>query len=149
MPKRRTSRTKRKTPKVDAKPVHAGGVTYQQKYIRCGKPTCRKWHGPYWYAFWKRGRSTASRYIGKALPSYVHNAARAQAGGDGELGRLARELHETATRDKPARAPKQTAERGDLPTTRRSRRAREPMVSIGGKRFAMSALDFDDEEDDY
>jgi hypothetical protein len=57
--------------------VHVAGVTYQHKYIRCGKKHCRKWHGPYWYAFWKRGGRVGCRYVGKTLPRAVRKAASA------------------------------------------------------------------------
>lgn len=50
-------------------------TTYQEEYIRCGKPNCRKCangegHGPYWYAYHysptlKRRIKT---YLGKTLP---------------------------------------------------------------------------------
>jgi Family of unknown function (DUF6788) len=47
------------------------GLTYQRKYIKCGKASCRKQpdrHGPYWYAFWFKDGKTHCRYIGKNLP---------------------------------------------------------------------------------
>ncbi len=49
------------------------GTIYQLEYKRCGKPTCRcarpdaQRHGPYWYAYWREGGKTKSRYIGKHL----------------------------------------------------------------------------------
>lgn len=45
--------------------------TYQQEYVRCGKPTCKKCkdgaqgHGPYWYAYWTENGKTRKEYIGK------------------------------------------------------------------------------------
>jgi hypothetical protein len=42
-------------------------VTYQLEYIQCGKPRCRRWHGPYWYAYWNSGGRSRSLYIGKLL----------------------------------------------------------------------------------
>jgi hypothetical protein len=42
-------------------------VTYQLERVQCGKPKCRKWHGPYWYAYWTSGGRTRSLYIGKRL----------------------------------------------------------------------------------
>lgn len=71
-----------------APPLHRA-VTYEQLYIRCGKPRCRCvavkgapvnsrerrvarvlgiLHGPYWYAFWRdvKGKMR-SRYIGRTL----------------------------------------------------------------------------------
>jgi hypothetical protein len=57
---------------IEVKPTRhrAGGwatVTYQQELVLCGKPKCRKWHGPYWYAYWTTGSRTRTLYIGKAL----------------------------------------------------------------------------------
>jgi hypothetical protein len=52
-------------------PMHdqLGGssVTYQLEHVKCGKPKCSKWHGPYWYAYWSAGGRTRSLYIGKRL----------------------------------------------------------------------------------
>lgn len=47
------------------------GITYQLERVKCGKPRCNKWHGPYWYAYyWSAARArTVSKYIGKKLPS--------------------------------------------------------------------------------
>src|SRR3569623_2209451 len=42
-------------------------VTYQLERVRCGKPKCRKWHGPYWYAYFTMGNATRTLYIGKVL----------------------------------------------------------------------------------
>jgi len=67
------------TPKKRSKSVHVShvcpvkdrlgesSVTYQLEYIQCGKPRCRKWHGPYWYAYWTAGGRSRSLYIGKLL----------------------------------------------------------------------------------
>lgn len=41
------------------------GVTYQLERVLCGKARCKLWHGPYWYAYWKQGGRTFSKYIGK------------------------------------------------------------------------------------
>ena len=36
---------------------------------RCGKANCTRCpHGPYWYAYWKEGGRTRSRYVGRVLP---------------------------------------------------------------------------------
>ena len=63
--------------------LHVEGITYQRKFIACGKERCRKGcnagrasHGPYWYAVqWnpKTGK-TKSIYIGKVAPS-LHQIA--------------------------------------------------------------------------
>lgn len=47
-----------------AKRVPAGATLRRQR-VQCGKPGCRRWHGPYWYAFWFAGGRTRSAYIGK------------------------------------------------------------------------------------
>ena len=45
-------------------------VSYQVKWIKCGKKNCSKClsspgHGPYIYAFWRDGKKVKSRYLGK------------------------------------------------------------------------------------
>lgn len=46
-----------------------GPVTLRQELVRCGKESCRACpHGPYWYAYWREGGRTRSRYVGKTLP---------------------------------------------------------------------------------
>lgn len=43
-------------------------VSYQTKYIKCGKEGCSKCpHGPYIYAFWRKGKRVRSKYLGKAV----------------------------------------------------------------------------------
>ncbi len=42
-------------------------VTYQRELVLCGKRTCNRRHGPYWYAYWKDGTRTRKRYIGKVF----------------------------------------------------------------------------------
>lgn len=56
--------------------------TYQLRYVRCGKPTCRSCrgpvaHGPYWYGFRHKGDRVYSRYFGKRDPRSIHDDARA------------------------------------------------------------------------
>lgn len=47
----------------------AGTVTFRQEMVRCGKKGCTRCpHGPYWYAYWREGGRTRSRYVGKNLP---------------------------------------------------------------------------------
>jgi hypothetical protein len=47
----------------------SGRVTFRQETVRCGKEGCTKCpHGPYWYAYWREGGRTRSRYVGKELP---------------------------------------------------------------------------------
>lgn len=48
-------------------------ATLQLELVKCGKPRCRVCkavpaHGPYWYAYWKHGGRTRTKYIGKELP---------------------------------------------------------------------------------
>jgi hypothetical protein len=46
-----------------------GAVSFRQEMVRCGKQGCTKCpHGPYWYAYWREGGRTRSRYVGKRLP---------------------------------------------------------------------------------
>lgn len=40
-------------------------VTYELRPVLCGKPHCRKLHGPYWYAFWTCGGKVRTLYIGR------------------------------------------------------------------------------------
>jgi hypothetical protein len=86
MPKKKTA-AKRRTAwaEGDAPPttsivqtMHVEGITYQRKFIACGKERCRKGcaegrpsHGPYWYAMhWNPKTSkTKAVYVGKNEPS--------------------------------------------------------------------------------
>jgi hypothetical protein len=46
-----------------------GRMTFRQEMVRCGKKGCTRCpHGPYWYAYWREGGKTRSRYVGKELP---------------------------------------------------------------------------------
>ncbi len=46
-----------------------GPVTYRLESVKCGKPGCTKCpHGPYWYAYYREGGRTRSRYVGPELP---------------------------------------------------------------------------------
>lgn len=49
--------------------IDGRSVTYQRELVKCGKPKCRKWHGPYWYAYWTWGKRTRTLYIGKVRRS--------------------------------------------------------------------------------
>jgi non-specific serine/threonine protein kinase len=61
-------------------------LTYAHQYRRCGKPTCLlcaaggRGHGPYWYAYWREGGRTRSRYLGKLPPAGVASPATPSAG---------------------------------------------------------------------
>ena len=86
----KNGRRARKNPVVETSEVHdlvdgRHSVTYQRELIKCGKPKCRKWHGPYWYAYWSAGSRTRTLYIGKQLrPAQqvlTERAAKAGAGG--------------------------------------------------------------------
>jgi hypothetical protein len=53
---------------------HESGVHYRQELIRdrCGKPACKSCpHGPYWYAYSRRGAFLKKMYIGRKLPPAV------------------------------------------------------------------------------
>lgn len=93
------------------------GITYQRELVLCGKPKCRKRHGPYWYAYWTQGRRTMTRYIGKTW----------------------RPLHEVETDRAEARAvlgnSQETPDRSQLPKTgprRGPRRAEKGTLPGGG-----------------
>lgn len=44
-------------------------VTLRSQMVRCGRQGCTKCpHGPYWYAYWREGGRSRSKYIGKELP---------------------------------------------------------------------------------
>src|SRR5512142_521711 len=46
-----------------------GSLTFRYETVRCGKKNCTRCpHGPYWYAYWKEGGRTRSRYVGRVLP---------------------------------------------------------------------------------
>jgi hypothetical protein len=78
-------------------PQHLDGVTYQQQYVLCSKPTCTKWHGPYWYAFYRTQPTkpnaksrVRSKYVGKELPPAIVEQIRARIV-DGDEQHIARE----------------------------------------------------------
>ena len=49
-------------------------ITYERRHVLCGKPRCRKLHGPYWYAFWKQGGRVRTAYIGREWVSLAKKA---------------------------------------------------------------------------
>ncbi len=52
-----------------------GSLTFRYETVRCGKENCTRCpHGPYWYAYWKEGGRTRSRYIGKNLPKLAKDS---------------------------------------------------------------------------
>ncbi len=52
-----------------------GSITFRYETVRCGKENCSRCpHGPYWYAYWKEGGRTRSRYIGRALPAVARQS---------------------------------------------------------------------------
>jgi hypothetical protein len=66
--------TSRAAPSPAAKPSSSSrplavriptGATLRRQKVQCGKARCKKWHGPYWYAFWWADGRTRSAYIGK------------------------------------------------------------------------------------
>jgi hypothetical protein len=44
-----------------------GSVTYRLERVSCGKNCKGCPHGPYWYAYWREGGKTRSKYVGKYL----------------------------------------------------------------------------------
>ncbi len=42
-------------------------MTYRLEKVSCGKNCKGCPHGPYWYAYWREGGKTRSKYIGKNL----------------------------------------------------------------------------------
>lgn len=56
-------------------------ATFRQQFVQCGKARCKKWHGPYWYAFWRpvkpRGEwAKGRRRVGETQSAYVGSDAR-------------------------------------------------------------------------
>jgi len=45
----------------------SGSMTYRLEKVSCGKNCKGCPHGPYWYAYWREGGKTRSKYIGKNL----------------------------------------------------------------------------------
>lgn len=64
---RRAGKSSAKAPQVEKQ---VGSITFRYETVRCGKENCSRCpHGPYWYAYWKEGGRTRSRYIGRSLPA--------------------------------------------------------------------------------
>jgi hypothetical protein len=42
-------------------------ITYELRPVLCGKPGCKRHHGPYWYAYWTQGGRVRTVYIGKSF----------------------------------------------------------------------------------
>lgn len=59
----------KKLPAVENKHAveHGHAVTYELRPVLCGKPGCKRHHGPYWYAYWSQGGRVRTAYIGKAF----------------------------------------------------------------------------------
>jgi len=86
-PRRRRPSSPASSPAAPSSPApapvevhHLAHVTYQLRFIRCGKPRCDRWHGPYWYAFYRdsapiggagarKAGKTRCTYIGRTLPA--------------------------------------------------------------------------------
>jgi len=51
---------------------YLSGVHYRQEFVKCGRK-CDKCpnHGPYWYAYHRRGAFLKKTYVGKELPENV------------------------------------------------------------------------------
>ena len=58
--------------------VRTTAIVYQHEKVRCGKKRCKcaagALHGPYWYAYQRKGGRMTSRYIGKKAPGSVYRA---------------------------------------------------------------------------
>jgi hypothetical protein len=53
--------------------------TFRSEWVKCGKPGCGSCpHGPYWYAYWREGKKTRKRYIGKERPPVPPETAAAR-----------------------------------------------------------------------
>ena len=51
------------------KTFYLDGVHYREELVKCGKATCGKCpHGPYWYAYSRKGAFLKKTYVGKWLP---------------------------------------------------------------------------------
>ena len=61
-------------------PDDMSGWTYQERYVRCGKASCKRCslnggHGPYWYGYIHRDGRMYTRYFGKQHPQGDPGAA--------------------------------------------------------------------------
>jgi hypothetical protein len=63
--------------------VRTTAIVYQNEKVRCGKKRCKcnrgALHGPYWYAYQRKGGKMTSRYIGKKAPGSVYRARKRKA----------------------------------------------------------------------
>ncbi len=63
--------------------VRTTAIVYQHEKVRCGKERCKcnagALHGPYWYAYQRKGGKMTSRYIGKKAPGSVYRARKRKA----------------------------------------------------------------------
>jgi len=50
---------------------YLSGVHYRLEWIKCGRKCGKCPHGPYWYAYSRRGAYLKKTYIGKELPEEV------------------------------------------------------------------------------
>lgn len=66
---RRTSLAKKRLPALANRHSRERGhaITYELRPVLCGKPGCKRHHGPYWYAYWTAGGRVRTCYIGKAF----------------------------------------------------------------------------------
>jgi hypothetical protein len=60
-------RLAKKLPAVENRHTRERGhrITYELRAVLCGKPGCKRLHGPYWYAYWTAGGRVQTVYIGK------------------------------------------------------------------------------------
>lgn len=44
-------------------------MSFQSEWVKCGNPRCRSCpHGPYWYEYWREGKTVKKRYHGRNRP---------------------------------------------------------------------------------
>ena len=53
---------------------YLAGIHYRQEMQRCNKADCKRCpHGPYWFAYHRRGAFLRKLYVGKNLPDNVRD----------------------------------------------------------------------------
>jgi hypothetical protein len=47
-------------------------MAISREFVRCNKPRCTKCpHGPYYYQYWRDGKRTLKRYLGRTIPAVI------------------------------------------------------------------------------
>jgi hypothetical protein len=65
MPPRRPARERQIVDTKHGDRFKGFSVVYQRELVQCGKAKCRRWHGPYWYAYTRKDGRARSFYVGK------------------------------------------------------------------------------------